>query len=123
MAHAGELPRREFARQCLGGWGTAALLAQSAVGSEPPPPPALPEDPPPPRAAPPSVELLLLSVLVERYPDEHYTPEILRGIYRDIAADQVRSAQLREFPLQNSDEPACVFRPFRSLRTDVEGTP
>jgi hypothetical protein len=67
--------------------------------------------------------LLLLSVLVERYPDEHYTQDILRGIYRDITADQIRSAQLREFPLRNSDEPAMVFRPLRTPSAAGEGTP
>ncbi|MFO0919839.1 MAG: hypothetical protein U0872_16185, partial [Planctomycetaceae bacterium] len=100
MAHADELHRREFARQCLGGLGTAAFCSRSTAGDDPPPPPARPEDPPPSRPAPPSVELLLLSVLVERYPDERYTEEILRGIYRDIAADQIRGAVLREFPLK-----------------------
>jgi hypothetical protein len=108
MTHPEELPRREFARQCLGGLSAVSFAAPLIATEDSPPPPALPEDPASP-ASRPSVELLILSALVENYADEHYTPEILRGIYREIAADQARSKQLRAFPLQNSDEPACTF--------------
>lgn len=98
------LHRREFARSCLGGLGAASLAAPGMLlaaedGKEPAKPPA---------------ELLLLSVLLQRYPDDHYSEEIVAGIYRDIAADLARGKQLRAFALRNADEPAVTFRAVRA---------
>lgn len=122
MAHAAKLPRREFARQCLGGIGAASIAGHVMAGEDRPPAPALPEEKPAAKDAPP-VELLLLSALIENYPSEHYTDEILRGIYREIAGDQARGRQLRAFPLKNHDEPALVFRASTNSRPVAEGTP
>ena len=97
------LPRREFAKHCLGGLGIAALAAPAAAADET-------DD----AAAKPPAELLILSALLQQYPSEHYTEEIVAGLYRDVAGDLARGKQLRAFPLQNSHEPACTFRVFRA---------
>ena len=52
---------------------------------------------------------------------EHYTDEIIAGIYRDVAADLARGKQLRAFPLKNSDEPACTFGVFLAPHNEEEG--
>lgn len=115
------LHRREFAWQMLGGLGAASLAAGNASAQDKPSPPALPEDP---KAEPaertPPVELLVLTALVQSYPSEQYNDDILRRIYGDIAGDVARGKQLRAFPLNNSDEPACVFHVFRAM---PEGAP
>lgn len=122
MTRFEELPRREFARQCLGGLGAASLTGPLIAAEDSPPPPALPEGPDPPQSRP-SVELLMLSVLIEKYPSEQYTTEILRGIYREIVADQARGKQLRAFPLKNHDEPACTFHALLGESSGAKGTP
>lgn len=124
MSHAEGLHRREFAWQMLGGLGAMSVATELTSAADQPPPPALPEDPrtEPPEQTPP-VEVLLLTALVRNYPSEHYTDEVLRGIYGDIAGDVARGKQLRTVSLQNSDEPACVFRAFRGDSLDFEGIP
>jgi hypothetical protein len=58
-------------------------------------------------------ELLLLNLIVQRYPSEHYDAEVLRGIYGDLRGDVARGRILSEFPLKNSDEPCFAFRVYR----------
>lgn len=108
MADLLPLHRREFARQCLGGLG-AASLTTAAVGDDQPP--SSPEDP---KRELPSPEVLLLTLLMSQYPSEKYTEENIQSIYGDIAADLVRSKQVRAFPLANGDQPAVAFRVFRA---------
>lgn len=115
MADANHLDRRGFTRQCLGGIGAAALVSTSASGDDQPPPPALPEDPKKiSLAQTPPPEALLLFALLQQYPSDHYNEDNVQAIARDVAGDLARGRQLRAYPLQNSDEPATVFRAFRA---------
>ncbi len=54
----------------------------------------------------------LLGLILKRYPDERINEAAIRGIVGDIQGDQQRSKTLSDFPLENSDEPGLVFRPF-----------
>lgn len=117
MSTAENLHRREFAWQCLGGLSAVSLTSVSAAQDKPATPDEAKAEPE--KQSPPA-ELLVLSALIQSYPSEHYTDEIYRDIYRDIAGDMARGKQLRAFPLTNGDGPACVFRAIRSV---AEGTP
>lgn len=112
------IDRRQF------GWYAAAagLGVIPAIASEPPtgtnanesrpdetPKPAVDSDMPPP----PTPEILLLSLLASRIPAEHLTDEVLQGIARDLRGDRLRSAVLSSFPLEQSDQPAFAFVPYR----------
>ena len=55
---------------------------------------------------------LLLGLILRRYPDERIDDAAIRGIVGDIQGDLYRSRTLSDFPLENSDEPGLVFRPF-----------
>ena len=55
---------------------------------------------------------LLLGLILRRYPDERIDDAAVRGIVGDIQGDLHRSKTLSDFPLENSDEPGLVFRPF-----------
>ena len=61
-----------------------------------------------------AVELLLLKTITQQYPSEHYDDAALQGIYRDLRGDSARGRILSEFALKNGDEPAFVFKAFRS---------
>ncbi|HEY4262661.1 MAG TPA: hypothetical protein VGM98_21045 [Schlesneria sp.] len=109
--------RRDFARQIVLGAGLSAvpLTAAPAASSDVPPAPKLPEDPAPIGAeAPPPPEVLLLTYLVRRYPNEHFDDVAIQGIFRDIRGDVARGRALAEFPLKNSDEPAFVYSAYRA---------
>jgi hypothetical protein len=54
----------------------------------------------------------LLGLILKRYPDERIDEPAIRGILGDIQGDLQRSKTLADFPLENSDEPGLVFRPF-----------
>lgn len=54
----------------------------------------------------------LLGLILKRYPDERLDEPAMRGILGDIQSDLRRSKTLADFPLENSDEPGLVFRPF-----------
>lgn len=118
MSEAEGLDRRMFARQFLGGLGAASVMAGSLEGDDKAPPSKEELKPDAEERTPPA-ELLILSALIQNYPSDRYTDEIFRSIYREIVGDVARGKQLRAFPLQNSDEPACVFRVVRAR----EGTP
>jgi hypothetical protein len=60
------------------------------------------------------MEVLLLTYLERRYPSEHFDDQAMRGIFGDLRGDVARGRILSEFPLKNSDEPAFVFRAYRS---------
>ncbi len=94
----------------------ARQSSAAALPDEPKPDEPKPEEPAPP------VESLLLTALVRNYPSEHYTDEVLRGLFGDIAGDVVRGKQLRRVALANHDEPACVFRVFRSSAAQEGGS-
>jgi len=64
----------------------------------------------------PTATELVLTLLVQQYPSEHYTDEVLEGIAGDIRVDLARGRELSRFALQNSDEPAFVFSAYRSDR-------
>lgn len=102
--------RRDFAQSLAlsVGLGTAAatLPVSTAIAQEP-------EKEKPRLPAPPD---LILASLVQQYPSEHYTEEILEGIVGDIRLDLARGRELSKFGLQNSDEPAFVFSAYRGDR-------
>ena len=54
----------------------------------------------------------LLGLILKRYPDERIDEAAIHGIVGDIQGDLRRSKTLSDFPLENSDEPGLVFRPF-----------
>jgi len=54
----------------------------------------------------------LLGLILKRYPDERLDEAAIRGIVGDLQGDLRRSKTLSNFPLENSDEPGLVFRPF-----------
>ena len=67
----------------------------------------------PEAAQPVPQELLLLSLLMRRYPSDHFDEAALKGIVADLRGDIARGAVLSEFGLKNSDEPSSVFRAYR----------
>jgi hypothetical protein len=112
------MPRRDFTRQFVLGVGLSVvpLTAASAAPAEVPPAPKLPEEPAPIAADAhlPPPELLLMTYLVRHYPSHHFDDVAIQGIFRDIRGDVARGRALAEFPLQNSDEPAFVYRAYRA---------
>ncbi|WP_010583925.1 hypothetical protein [Schlesneria paludicola] len=126
------LDRRQFTKQLatLSGAATTALLSTSiskAEGHPPPSDPANPVDAPAEakperkddgreRAVHPSEELLLLHLLVQRYPSERLDDAAIRGIFGEIRGDLVRGRVLSQFPLKNSDGPSPGFRAYRRAR-------
>ncbi|MHC4877052.1 MAG: hypothetical protein ACYTGL_11185 [Planctomycetota bacterium] len=111
--------RRDFA---LGLAVLPALITAAAAQNERKPAPAptpVPEDSTQTKAEeaePESREVpeaaWLLGLILKRYPDERLDETAVRGILRDIQSDIRRSKPLSDFPLDNSDEPAFVFRPY-----------
>ena len=73
-------------------------------------PEASPEGPGDPEEIPEAA--WLLGLIMKRYPDERLDDAAINGILRDIRGDLRRSRTLSDFPLENSDEPGLVFRPF-----------
>lgn len=108
--------RRDFAQSLAMyvGLGTAAgtVPVAAAISQEP-------EKDKPRLPAPPD---LILASLIQQYPSEHYTEEILEGIAGDIRLDLARGRELSKFGLQNSDEPAFVFSTYRSDRPHGDPT-
>ena len=74
------------------------------------PPEASPEEPQEREEIPEAA--WLLGLIMQRYLDERLDDAAIRGILRDIQGDLRRSKTLSDFPLENSDEPGLVFRPF-----------
>lgn len=118
MTDTSRIDRRQFTRLlAVAASGPVALAAANSPAADEKPA-VTPADPKPlpkdqePEAAPPE-ELLLLSVLLRRYPSEQYNDNAMRGIFRDLRGDLARGRALREFPLTNSDEPHFVFRALR----------
>jgi hypothetical protein len=111
------MQRRDFTRQLVIGVGVSASIGAVPVAAGPgtPPAPKLPEDPAPVATeAPPPPEVLLLTYLVRRYPNERLDEVAIQGIFRDIRGDVARGRALAEFPLRNSDEPAFVYSAYRA---------
>jgi hypothetical protein len=57
-------------------------------------------------------EKLLLDVLKQQYPSEHFTLEILNEIEQDIAASLRRGVELKSVSLENGQAP-FMFQAFR----------
>jgi hypothetical protein len=110
------LHRRDFGWQLLGGLSGVSAAAAMAPSARPPAP-APPEEASP-EQQPPSVEFLLLTALLQRYPNGNYDEDAVRGIYGDILGDAARGKSLRSVSLKNADEPACCFRPFRAAEKE-----
>ena len=102
--------RRDFAQSlaCGLGLGVTAGVTHS--------PSVLAQEPDKDKPRLPTPTELVLTLLVQQYPSEHYTDEVLEGIAGDIRVDLARGRELSKFALQNSDEPAFVFAPYRSDR-------
>ncbi len=110
------MQRRDFTRQLVIGAGVSASFGAIRVTAGPgtPPAPKLPEDPVPVATDAPPPEVLLLTYLVRRYPNDHLDEVAIQGIFRDIRGDVARGRALAEFPLRNSDEPASVYSAYRA---------
>jgi hypothetical protein len=112
-----ELNRRDFTRNVTAGLvGASAASTGLAVGSEQtekPPENAAPE--PETKEEPQEISEAgwMLGLILKRYPDERLDEASIRGIVGDIHADMARSRLLSSYPLENSDEPGYVFRPWR----------
>lgn len=102
--------RRSFARQLAAGTALAAG-SWAATGDDDRPADDSPN--PAPALPPPEPEDFLLGALLAQYPAEHLTPEMLAGIRADLGNHRRQAAQLRSVALDNSDEPATVFRAWR----------
>jgi hypothetical protein len=103
------LDRREFARWCAAGWGTAGLTTLAhAQAPQPETEPPLP-----------TLEELLLTALVIDLPGEHWTPETLQSVLADLRGDLARGRELSGFPLQNGDDPATVFHALAIRPTEL----
>lgn len=112
------MDRRRFAGGLAAGTGAfaAAQVLPLCATDDRPPATAKEKDQekqPDEPAAKPSPEVLLLTLLTQQYPSEHYDEAALQGIYRDLHGDLARGKLLSEFPLKNSDEPSSIFRVFR----------
>ncbi|MCA9070703.1 MAG: hypothetical protein KDA84_17355 [Planctomycetaceae bacterium] len=109
-----ELSRRQFGKQAA----TTAVLGSLVIGgsdsksianSSEDPAPAIAE-PIPPQSIP--IDLLLLEVVRQMYPDRKLTHDILREIRRDIRSDLRRAKAIRSVPLHNGNEPAGLFAAY-----------
>jgi hypothetical protein len=115
------MDRRKFVGHFVASVGSAAALAASVpfvTADDEKSPPVSDEKKPEKNAEPdarPPIELLILTALIQRYPSEHYDEASLKGILNDIRGDIARGRILSSFPLQNSDEPAFAFRPYRAV--------
>lgn len=104
--------RRDFAQHLAVGLGLTAVTATTTAAQEPD---KTEKKDPPPR--PPTPAELILTGIVQQYPSEHYTDDVIEGIFGDIRGDLARGRELSKFPLQNSDEPAFIFAAYRSDRS------
>jgi hypothetical protein len=116
---ARRISRRQFARDAALAGATAALLPSSVLAQPQQPPPA-PAQLPPSAAAdfaklPPAgqaeVEAKYQAVL-RRYSGS-FSAEQKTEVRRQLIGAQKALDALRAFPLENSDAPATVFRPYR----------
>jgi hypothetical protein len=119
MTDANRIDRRRFTGTLAAASGAAAAVFASTLGLAADDKPAADtkdeatakEDGA--TKAPPSEEFLLLTILTQRYPSEHFDESAIRGIYSDIRGDVLRGRLLSQFPLKNSDGPSHVFHPYR----------
>ena len=116
---SGRISRREFARRAALATASAAVLphavfAQDEKPSNPPSSPAPPGDAEQklPPAAEAEVESKYQSLL--RAYGDRLTPEQKAEARKALADTQKGLEQIRAFPLDNSDEPATVFRVYRA---------
>ncbi len=108
--------RREFAQRltagtsvALGSWAAANGEDQSIQPDDPPKQQDARPDPDP-DVPPPEPEDLQLAALIQQYPAEHLTGEMLAGIRANLRRHRRQGEQLRTVELSNSDEPATILR-------------
>lgn len=120
MPPSQSIDRRQFAKQLSMATGSAAFLlagnanltdAQAAQETPQSTKEEPNQKPPPPRR--PSQEVLLLNLLIARYPHEHFDEAAMKEILADLRADIGRGRILSSCGLQNSEEPAMAFRAYR----------
>ena len=106
-----ELNRRDFGKRAAltTAFGSMSLLGTAAPAAATHQP-AIAE-PIPPHEIP--VDLLLLEVVRQLYPDRKLTRPLLEEIRRDIRHDLRRASAIRSVPLTNANEPAALFAAYR----------
>ncbi|REJ70910.1 MAG: hypothetical protein DWQ34_26595 [Planctomycetota bacterium] len=107
--------RRDFARRLALGTGSLALAGTSVVADENTPEGESGKDSEKEADAPPAPEAedYLLASLLLSYPSEHLTDAMLVGIRSQLSRSRRQAERLRSVSLDNSDEPAFVFRAYR----------
>lgn len=115
-----EFNRRQFGKRAArtSALGSLALLgsqSESTAESSESVPPAIAE-PIPPHPIP--VDLLLLEVIRQKYPDRKLTHHILREIRRDLRSELRRAKAIRSVPLQNANAPAALFAAYRAEESE-----
>ena len=119
------LDRRQFVEKAIGGIASlgAATTVIAAEPEQPTSPPieansnaaaaaaAADDDDDATKVA--SEELMLLSLILHRYPSEKFDGTAVRGIFQELRADLARGRILSQFPLKNSDPPSIDFRPLQ----------
>lgn len=114
------IDRRQFAKGLIVATTSIAIASKSSIGQADDKPAAeedkdqqsKPENSDVREELPPQ-EIVLLNLLMQRYPSENYDRPTLRGIFSDLRGDIARGEILSQFPLTNSDEPGYVFRAYR----------
>jgi hypothetical protein len=107
--------RREFSQRvaCSAGLAVSGLARGAAEARGGPQENADAKPPGQPEARPLEREDLELLALIRQYPGEHLTDEMLSGIRAGLRRNRQQAERLRAVGLQNSDEPAFVFRAYR----------
>ncbi len=107
--------RREFSQRvaCSTGLAVSGLVGGAAEARGGPQEKAGEKAPGQPETPRPEPEDLQLRSLVRQYPAEHLTDDMLAGIRAGLRRNAQQAERLRAVGLQNSDEPAFVFRAYR----------
>ncbi len=107
--------RRDFARRLALGTGSLALVSPRGMAEDDDAQDTTSEadDQDTEQPPKPEPEDFLLASLMMSYPTEHLTDEMLAGIRAGLGRSRRQAERLRSVPLENSDEPAFVFRAYR----------
>jgi hypothetical protein len=118
------LSRREFARRAALAATTALVVPGTLLSQEAAPKPAAPSNTPPQPAAPLPPALQAEGELKYQWIIENYGSRLSdaekKDVHRLVMEGQKPLAALRAFPLENSDQPATVFK-FTDAELASEG--